>query len=96
MIQTNNRFLLPLVIALGLVSLVIVGFLVWRGVQKPQNVVPSQATSPNTNSDPNKCQGNPNAAAKCFKCETGINKNNPVGILDFSCFKIFYGKSVGQ
>lgn len=93
--QTNNRFLLPLVVALGLISLAIVGFLVWRGVQRPQNPTPSEAASPNLNSDPNKCQGNPNASPKCFKCETGNNKNNPVGILDFSCFRNFYGKTVG-
>jgi len=92
--NTNNRFLLPLVVSLGVVSLAIVGFLVWRGVQKPQNAVPSRATA-NTNSDPTKCQGNPNPSAKCFKCETGTNKNNPVSILDFRCFANFYGKTVG-
>ncbi|MCL4390191.1 MAG: hypothetical protein M1484_02075 [Patescibacteria group bacterium] len=91
----NNYFLLPLVVALGLVSVAVVVFLVIRGVSTPQNAVPSHATSANTNSDPNLCQGNPNASAKCYKCETGSNKTNPIGILDFNCFNSWYGKTVG-
>lgn len=89
----KTRLMLPLVIALGAISVVLLTVLIIKGVQKPQNAVPSRAAG--TTNDPLKCQGNTNPDPKCFKCETGTNKNNPIGILDFSCFGKFYGKTVG-
>lgn len=90
----NNHLLLPLVISLGAISLVLLAVLIFKGVLAPQNAVKSHAAG--TTTDPAKCQGNADPSAKCFKCETGNNKNNPVGILDFSCFAKFYGQSVGK
>lgn len=93
MVNDRTRLYLPVVIALGAIALVLMGVLVFKGVQKPQNAVPSHASG--TTSDATKCQGNTNPDPKCFKCETGNNKNNPVGILDFACFAKYYGKTVG-
>ena len=92
--MNNPRLMLPVVIALGAISLVLLAVLVFMGVNRPQNAVPSKAVG--TTTDPAKCQGNPDPSSKCFKCETGNNKNNPVGILDFSCFAKFYGQTVGK
>lgn len=89
----NNRLLLPLVVSLGTVSVALIGFLVFRGVMQPQNAQPSKAAG--TTVDPTLCQGNPNPDPKCFKCETGTNKANPIDILDFSCFAKYYGQRVG-
>ncbi len=89
----SNHKILPIVsLVLILASLAFLAFFVIRGINKPQNAVPSKAAEV----DPNKCQGNPNASAKCFKCESGTSKNNPIGIYDFNCFKNFYGQTVGK
>ncbi len=91
--NNNNHFLLPLVVSLGAISLVLLAVLLFKGVLQPQN--PQKSRAAGTTTDPTKCQGNTDPSAKCFKCETGTNKNNPVGILDFSCFAKFYGQTVG-
>ena len=89
----NKQLLLFIgIVFVGLISLGIVFFLVKSGVQKPQNAVPSHASGTDTTT----CQGNSNPPAKCFKCETGTNKNNPISILDFQCFSKFYGQTVGK
>lgn len=91
----SNHKILPIVsLVLILASLAFLAFFVIRGINKPQNAVPSHATG--TTTDPTKCQGNPNPDPKCFKCETGTSKNNPIGIYDFNCFKNFYGQTVGK
>ncbi len=90
----NNRVPLIVTGVLILVSLGALAFFVVSGINKPQNAIPSHATG--TTTDPTKCQGNPNPDPKCFKCETGTNKNNPIGVLDFTCFKNFYGQTVGK
>lgn len=87
----KTKLYLPLVLAFGAISLAVIAILIIRGIERPQNAVTSKAAGV----DASQCQGNPTASAKCFKCETGNNKNNPIGILDFSCFAKYYGKTVG-
>jgi hypothetical protein len=46
-----------------------------------------------------KCQGNPDAPAKCFDCKKDSSTNassSEINILDFSCFAKYYGKEVGK
>ena len=93
MVNDRTRLYLPIVMALGAASLALIAILVFKGVLTSQNAVPSEAVLITT--DPNKCQGNRDPSARCFKCETGANKNNPIGILDFACFAGVYGKAVG-
>lgn len=90
--MNKQLWLLLGVLIVGLISVGVIWFLVIRGVGQQQSAVPSRAAE----TDPNKCQGNAAASAKCFKCETGNNKNNPIGILDFSCFAKYYGQTVGK
>lgn len=88
----RSRYFLLLVIFLGLLSLGVVFFLVRQGVQQPQNALPSKAAEV----DKNKCQGNPNAPAKCFECIKKTGGPEQINQLDFaSCFKKFYGQTVG-
>lgn len=89
--MNKQLLLLAGILLVGLISLGIIYFLVVLGVSRPQQAVPSRAAETNTD----KCQGNANAQAKCFKCESGSNKNNPIGILDFQCFAKYYGQNVG-
>ena len=82
----SNHKILPIVsLVLILASLAFLAFFVIRGINKPQNAVPSKAA-----------EVDPNASAKCVKCESGTSKNNPIGIYDFNCFKNFYGQNVGK
>ena len=64
-----------------LASVGVLIFLVIRWVQKPQNATPSEAAY---NGDPNSCQGNPNAPAKCFDCYKNGTPSQ-VDITDLLC-----------
>lgn len=94
--MTRSNNLLPILSAviIGLISLAIIMFLVLRGVQKPQNSVPSHAAG-TTNSDPTKCQGNSNPDPRCYDCAQDKNAVSQIGIIDFGCFSRWYGKNVG-
>lgn len=87
----NNR---PIYIATGLMilaSVVILLVLALWGMNRPQNAAPSKADS----GDVTKCQGNPNAPAKCFDCKKDTNSDQ-VNVLDFTCFRKYYGQAVGK
>ena len=89
----DSRILLVITAVLILASLVVLAILVQRGVGRPQNAVPSKAAEV----DPTKCQGNPNAPAKCFDCnKTPISGVESVDTLDYGCFFKYYGQNVGK
>jgi hypothetical protein len=89
----STKFLYIITGLFLLASLGVLAFLVVRGVSKPQSAIPSQAVG--TTTDPTKCQGNPNAVAKCFDCNKDAGASQ-VNILDFACFTKFYGQNVGK
>lgn len=91
----SNRFLLVIVIVLGSLSLVLIAFIVLRGVKQPQNPVVTRAADSQMK-DPGKCQGNKNASARCFDCKKDSETESQINILDFSCFAKFYGSNVGK
>ena len=88
----NSKSLYFLTLLFFLASVGVLFFLLTRGINRSQNAAPSKAAEV----DPDKCQGNKNPPPKCFKCEAGSGKNNPVGMLDFSCFAKVYGQNVGK
>lgn len=94
LMMRNTKLLYIITGLFLLLSLGVLGFLVVRGVNKPQNATPSQATG-TTTTDPNKCQGNRDAPAKCFDCQKDAGVSQ-VNILDFQCFTRYYGQNVGK
>jgi hypothetical protein len=86
----STRILLAITFFFGLISLALLVFLLYRGINRPQSAVPSKASE----GDVTKCQGNTTAPAKCFDCKKDTS-NDQVNILDFSCFQKFYGQDVG-
>lgn len=89
----KDLFLLFGVVGLGLVSLAVIVFLVSRGVQQEQRAKDSKAADV---VDLTKCQGNPQAPARCFDCKKDASASSEINMLDFSCFKNYYGKTVGK
>jgi hypothetical protein len=88
----RGRYFLLLTILLGVASLGVTVFLVRRGVKEREAPTVTKAAETN----PDKCQGNYGAAAKCFDCKKDAAASSQVNMLDYSCFTQFYGKNVGK
>lgn len=88
----NSKVLYFLSLLFLLASIGGLFFLLTRGVQRPQNPVPSRAAG-----NPLKCQGNTDAPAKCFDCwKETAGSVSEVNVVDYSCFAKLYGKDVGK